>query len=58
MSSYVQIIRSYSASAQVDEIRHSDIQDKIMREYLGEEGLLPKSAESEAEAKPASKGAG
>ncbi len=33
--------------AQVDEFRHSDVEDKLMREYLEEEGLLPKSTASE-----------
>jgi hypothetical protein len=38
--------------AQVDEFRHGagNVHDEIMREYLEDEGLLPKSAESEADA--------
>jgi len=46
--------------AQIDEFRHGggNVEDEIMRKYLEEEGLLPKSAESGREAGAAPEGTG
>jgi hypothetical protein len=45
-------MRAGKSVSHIDKFWHDDVEDKLMQEYLQEEGVIPKLAQTKVEGKP------